>query len=208
VGEVPSQRHFDAIVSEVEGLGHRVEQGSMTFAGINPLDPDLLTLRAVRALQVADVILTDEEIPASVLDFSRREARKICVGGIERQQPPESDATAWMVDLAKQGKRVVRLTCGDPLDLATTREAIDACRRGKISFEIVAGVYDHQCSRHSGTLNVVDAVRGAVSCRALPSNRATTTSNVQTVRSLAGMWLAHSLRSKLTERAGRPRRKG
>jgi uroporphyrin-III C-methyltransferase / precorrin-2 dehydrogenase / sirohydrochlorin ferrochelatase len=206
--EVPNQRHFDAIISEVEGLGHCVEKGSITFAGIDPADPDLLTLRAVRALQLADVILSDEEIPASVLDFSRREARRICVGGIERLQPHGSDVVAWMVDLAKQGKQVVRLTCGDPLDVPTTRDAIDACPTDRIRFEIVPGLCDHRGSRYGAKPSVMDAVRRTESCRAMPSNRAIVGSNAQGMRSLAGTWLAHSLRSKLSGRAGRSRRKG
>jgi uroporphyrin-III C-methyltransferase / precorrin-2 dehydrogenase / sirohydrochlorin ferrochelatase len=208
VDETPCQRHFDAIISEVEGSRHAIENGSIIFAGINPVNPDLLTLRAVRALQLADVILCDEEIPASVLDFSRREARKVGVGEIEHLRPRESDVAAWMVDLALQGKQVVRLTCGDPLDLATTRKAIDACSSGKIQCEIVPGVFDRQRAGLSGMWNAADAVRQTGSCRAMPSNRATATSNVQNMRSLAGMWLAHSLRSKLLGRAGRPRRKG
>ena len=67
-------------VAEVKGLGTAVENGSVTLVGAGPGDPELLTLRAVRALQSADVILFDDLVSREVLDFARREARKMLVG--------------------------------------------------------------------------------------------------------------------------------
>ena len=64
----------------MKGLGAAVETGSVTLVGAGPGDPELLTLRAVRALQSADVILFDDLVSRDVLDFARREARKLLVG--------------------------------------------------------------------------------------------------------------------------------
>ena len=76
----PAQSDFDSFVAEVQGLGAAVESGSVTLVGAGPGDPELLTLRAVRALQSADVILFDDSCRAEMLEFARREARKMLVG--------------------------------------------------------------------------------------------------------------------------------
>ena len=72
----PSQTDFDSFIAEINGLGTAVENGSVTLVGAGPGDPELLTLRAVRALQSADVILFDDLVSREVLDFARREAKK------------------------------------------------------------------------------------------------------------------------------------
>ena len=76
----PAQADFDSFIAEVKGLGASVESGSVTLVGAGPGDPELLTLRAVRALQSADVILFDDLVSREVMDFARREARKMLVG--------------------------------------------------------------------------------------------------------------------------------
>ena len=68
------------LLERTKAEGERVEQGSVTLVGAGPGDPELLTLRAVRALQSADVILIDDLVSAEVLDFARREAKKMMVG--------------------------------------------------------------------------------------------------------------------------------
>jgi uroporphyrin-III C-methyltransferase/precorrin-2 dehydrogenase/sirohydrochlorin ferrochelatase len=105
----PSQSDFRNCLAEVEGLGGAVESGSVTLVD-TPADPGLLTLRAVRALQSADVILFDERISPDVLDFARREARKIPAGH------RRDDIAALMARLAGEGKRVVRLTAGQEVE--------------------------------------------------------------------------------------------
>src|SRR6202142_3462847 len=70
----PSQDDFDRFIAEVKGLGAATENGAVTLVGAGPGDPELLTLRAVRALQSADVILFDDLVSHDVLDFARREA--------------------------------------------------------------------------------------------------------------------------------------
>src|SRR5262249_18042741 len=117
------------------------DQGSVVLVGAGPGDPELLTLRAVRALQSADVILFDNLVSPEVLDFARREAKKMLVGKSGsgpscRQQ----DINALMVKLAKSGKRVVRLKGGDPLIFGRAAEEIAACKAAQVPVELVPGI--------------------------------------------------------------------
>ena len=101
----------------------------------------MLTLRAVRALQSADVILFDDLVSREVLDFARREARKMLVGktGFEPSCKQE-DINVLMVGLARQGKRVVRLKGGDPLIFGRAAEEIAACEEANIAVDVVPGI--------------------------------------------------------------------
>jgi uroporphyrin-III C-methyltransferase/precorrin-2 dehydrogenase/sirohydrochlorin ferrochelatase len=118
-----------------------VELGSVTLVGAGPGDPELLTLRAVRALQSADVILFDDLVSRDVLDFARREARKMLVGKTGfGPSCKQSDINELMVSLARQGKRVVRLKGGDPLIFGRAGEELDACKAANIAVEIVPGI--------------------------------------------------------------------
>ena len=93
--------------------------GTVTLVGGGPGDPELLTLRAVRALQSADVILIDDLVSPDVLDFARREAKKMLVGKTgDGPACKQDEINALMVALAKAGRRVVRLKGGDPLIFA------------------------------------------------------------------------------------------
>ena len=143
--EIPTasrlQNDFDRFVAEVRGLGATVENGSVTLVGAGPGDPELLTLRAVRALQSADVILFDDLVSRDVLDFARREARKLLVGKTGfGPSCKQDDINALMVSLAKQGKRVVRLKGGDPLIFGRAAEEIDACKAANIAVDVVPGI--------------------------------------------------------------------
>src|SRR6185312_3307219 len=94
-----------------------------------------------RALQSADVILFDDLVSAEVLDFARREARKMLVGKTGfGPSCKQEDINALMVSLAKQGKRVVRLKGGDPLIFARAGEELAACRDAGIAVEVVPGI--------------------------------------------------------------------
>ncbi len=137
----PTENHFASFVAEVKGLGAATEHGSVTLVGAGPGDPELLTLRAVRALQSADVILFDDLVSRDVLDFARREARKLLVGKTGfGPSCKQEDINALMVSLAKQGKRVVRLKGGDPLIFGRAGEELDACKAAGIPVEIVPGI--------------------------------------------------------------------
>jgi uroporphyrin-III C-methyltransferase/precorrin-2 dehydrogenase/sirohydrochlorin ferrochelatase len=137
----PTQADFARFVAEVKGLGAAVENGSVTLVGAGPGDPELLTLRAVRALQSADVILFDDLVSRDVLDFARREARKMLVGKTGfGPSCKQDDINALMVSLAKQGKRVIRLKGGDPLIFGRAAEEIDACQAANIAIDVVPGI--------------------------------------------------------------------
>ena len=137
----PSENDFARFVAEVKGLGAAVENGSVTLVGAGPGDPELLTLRAVRALQSADVILFDDLVSRDVLDFARREARKMLVGKTGfGPSCKQDDINALMVGLAKQGKRVIRLKGGDPFIFGRAAEEIDACKAAHIAVDVVPGI--------------------------------------------------------------------
>ncbi len=137
----PSEDDFRRFTAEVSGQASKVANGSVTLVGAGPGDAELLTLRAVRALQAGDVILFDDLVSREVLDFARREAKKMLVGktgfGPSCQQ---DDINNLMVGLARQGKRVVRLKGGDPLIFARASEEIAACRSADIAIEVVPGI--------------------------------------------------------------------
>ena len=125
----------------------------MVLVGAGPGDPELLTLRAVRALQSADVILFDGLVSAEILDFARREAKKMLVGKTGHAPScRQDDINALMVSLAKAGRRVVRLKGGDPMIFGRADEEIAACRAAGFAVEVVPGVTAAQAA--AGRLQV------------------------------------------------------
>ena len=117
------------------------QSGSVTLVGAGPGDPELLTLRAVRALQSADVILFDDLVSRDVLDFARREAKKMLVGKTGYAPScKQDDINALMISLAKAGRRVVRLKGGDPMIFGRADEEIAACRAARIDVDVVPGI--------------------------------------------------------------------
>lgn len=116
-------------------------RGSVALVGAGPGDPELLTLKAVRVLQSADVVLYDDLVSPAVLDVARREARKMMVGKTGyRPSCKQDDINALMVSLAKQGKRVVRLKGGDPMVFGRAGEEITAARLAGLPVEVVPGI--------------------------------------------------------------------
>jgi uroporphyrin-III C-methyltransferase/precorrin-2 dehydrogenase/sirohydrochlorin ferrochelatase len=137
----PSRADFDALLERTAAEAPAAEHGSVTLVGAGPGDPELLTLRAVRALQSADVILYDDLVSKEVLDFARREAKRMLVGKTGHGPScKQSEINALMVGLAKAGRRVVRLKGGDPMIFGRAGEEIEACREAGIAIEAVPGV--------------------------------------------------------------------
>ena len=137
----PARSDFDTLLDQVRDEGAAAEAGSVTLVGAGPGNPELLTLRAVRALQSADIILIDDLVAPEILDFARREAKKMLVGKTGYGPSCKQDEiNALMVVLAKAGKRVVRLKGGDPMIFGRAGEEIAACRAAGISIEVVPGV--------------------------------------------------------------------
>jgi uroporphyrin-III C-methyltransferase/precorrin-2 dehydrogenase/sirohydrochlorin ferrochelatase len=132
----PDEAQLDALLAATPRTG-----GSVTLVGAGPGDPELLTLRAVRALQSADVILFDDLVSTAILDFARREAKKMLVGKTGHAPScRQDDINALMISLAKGGRGVVRLKGGDPMIFGRADEEIAACRAAGIPIEVVPGI--------------------------------------------------------------------
>jgi uroporphyrin-III C-methyltransferase/precorrin-2 dehydrogenase/sirohydrochlorin ferrochelatase len=115
--------------------------GRVLLVGAGPGDPDLLTLKAIRALKTADVILYDRLPGMRVLEHARREAMLIPVGKTRgAHSVPQAKIQALMIEHASAGKTVVRLKGGDPLVFGRAGEEIAALRAARIEVEIVPGV--------------------------------------------------------------------
>jgi uroporphyrin-III C-methyltransferase/precorrin-2 dehydrogenase/sirohydrochlorin ferrochelatase len=98
----PVQSDFDAFLAQTRDEGMATDAGSVTLVGAGPGDPGLLTLRAVRALQSADIILIDDLVAPEILDFARREAKKMLVGKIGYGRPASRMGSTRMIALARQ----------------------------------------------------------------------------------------------------------
>jgi uroporphyrin-III C-methyltransferase/precorrin-2 dehydrogenase/sirohydrochlorin ferrochelatase len=122
-------------------LTHPVPAGRVVLVGAGPGDAELLTLKALRALQSADVILFDDLVSDEVLELARREARRLLVGKRGgRESCRQEDINDTMVKLAKAGKIVVRLKSGDPMIFGRGGEEIARLRAEGIEVDIVPGV--------------------------------------------------------------------
>ncbi|AEQ52335.1 siroheme synthase / precorrin-2 oxidase / sirohydrochlorin ferrochelatase / uroporphyrinogen-III methyltransferase [Pelagibacterium halotolerans B2] len=115
--------------------------GRVTLVGAGPGDAEYLTLKAVRALQSADVILFDDLVSDEVLELARREARRILVGKRARRAScRQDDINSMMADLARKGRHVVRLKSGDPMLFGRAGEEIAALEAQNISVSVVPGI--------------------------------------------------------------------
>lgn len=115
--------------------------GRVTLVGAGPGDAELLTLKAMRALQAADVILYDDLVSDEVLELARREAKRLLVG--KRGNRPscrQEEINGLMIKLAGQGKQVVRLKSGDPMVFGRAGEEIEDLRAQGIAVDVVPGI--------------------------------------------------------------------
>ena len=115
--------------------------GVVWLIGAGPGSEDLLTLRAQRLLQQADMIVHDQLVPAAVVEMGRRDAEQICVGKARGHHSfSQAQINALLVRLAGEGKKVARLKSGDPLIFGRAGEEIAALRKAGLDYEIVPGV--------------------------------------------------------------------
>jgi len=133
-------------------LPEAVRSGHVALVGAGPGDPGLLTLRALRALNEADVILHDRLVSAEVLELARRDAQRIEVGKQAGNHHTTQDRIhALMLEHARAGRRVVRLKGGDPFIFGRGGEELEFLRDHGISFEVVPGVTAAlACAAYSG----------------------------------------------------------
>ena len=126
----------------IDELAHSPQAGGrVTLVGAGPGEAELLTLKAVRALQAADVILFDDLVSDGVLELARREAKRMLVGKrAARESCRQEDINAMMVAFAKAGKHVVRLKSGDVSVFGRAGEELEELRRQNIPVAIVPGI--------------------------------------------------------------------
>lgn len=142
-GPQPEPGDSLALDALIDRVGSEVARGRgrVTLVGAGPGDAELLTLKAVRALQAADVILYDDLVSDEVLELARREAKRMLVGKRgQRESCRQDDINALMLKLARQGRHVVRLKSGDPMIFGRAGEEIAMLEEHGIRVEVVPGI--------------------------------------------------------------------
>jgi uroporphyrin-III C-methyltransferase/precorrin-2 dehydrogenase/sirohydrochlorin ferrochelatase len=152
----PRLEDRDALLRSAAMAG-KDAQGHVALVGAGPGNPELMTLKGLRALRSADIILFDDLVAPEILDFARREAKRMLVGKTGgRPSCKQDDINGLMISLAKAGKRVVRLKGGDPSIFGRANEEIAALRAAGIAFEIIPGITAAQGAAASLEISLTD----------------------------------------------------
>lgn len=145
------------LLDDLAGTEAEDRRGRVTLVGAGPGDPELLTLKAMRALQGAEVILFDDLVSTEVLDLARREATRISVGKVGHgPSVTQAEINRLIVDHAMAGRNVVRLKSGDPLVFGRAGEEIAACHAAGIAVSVIPGITAAQGAAASLGVSLTD----------------------------------------------------
>jgi uroporphyrin-III C-methyltransferase/precorrin-2 dehydrogenase/sirohydrochlorin ferrochelatase len=123
------------------GLASGRPEGRVTLVGAGPGDPDLLTVKALRALQDADVVFYDELVAPEILDRARRDSARVPVGRRVGKPGIGQDAiNSLLIEAAKSGQRAVRLKGGDSFVFGRGGEEIEALRQAGVTYSVIPGI--------------------------------------------------------------------
>lgn len=147
-----TERAETLLQEEIQRGADEADIGEVYLIGAGPGDPDLLTFKALRLLQKADVVVHDRLIAEPIMNLARREAQRVYVGKLAADHSvPQAEISQMLVDLAKQGKKVARLKGGDPFMFGRGGEEIALLAEHNIPFQVVPGVTSATgCSSYAG----------------------------------------------------------